>query len=58
MEILPRINESCITKMNANVYLLKNINSHYFLLNTTIIPLCNSKALLIFLSNGGNITWR
>ena len=34
--------------MNSNVYPLKNINSHYLLLNTTIIPLCNGKISLIF----------
>ena len=36
-------------KMNSNVYPLKNTNSHYLLLDTTIIPLCNSKISLIFL---------
>ena len=35
--------------MNSNVCPLKNTNSHYLLLNTTIIPLCNSKISLIFL---------
>ena len=35
--------------MNSNVYLLKNTNSHYLLLNTTIIPLCNGKISLILL---------
>ena len=35
--------------MNSNVYPLKNTNSHYLLLNTTIIPLCNGKISLIFL---------
>ena len=35
--------------MNSNVYPLKNTNSHYLLLITTIIPLCNSKISLIFL---------
>ena len=34
--------------MNSNVYPLKNTNSHYLLLNTTIIPLCNGKISLIF----------
>ena len=36
-------------KINSNVYPLKSTNSHYLLLNTTIIPLCNSKISLIFL---------
>ena len=36
-------------KINSNVYPLKNTNSHYLLLNTTIIPLCNGKISLIFL---------
>ena len=36
-------------KMNSNVYSLKNTNSNYLLLNTTIIPLCNSKISLISL---------
>ena len=49
MEILPRISESCITKMNSNVYPLKNTNSHYLLLNATIIPLRNGEISLIFL---------
>ena len=35
--------------MNCNVYPLKNTNSYYLLLNTTIIPLCNGKISLIFL---------
>ena len=35
-------------KMNSNVYPLKNTNSYYLLLNTTIIPLCNCKISLIF----------
>ena len=35
--------------MNSNVYQLKNTNSHYLLLNTTRIPLCNGKISLIFL---------
>ena len=34
--------------MNSNVYPLKNTNSHYLLLNTTIIPLYNGKISLIF----------
>ena len=37
-----------LLKMNSNVYPLKNTNSHYLLLNTTIIPLCNGKISLIF----------
>ena len=55
MEILPRISESCPIKkecdhkMNSNVYPLKNTNSHYLLIITTIIPLCNGKISLIFL---------
>ena len=36
-------------KMNSNVYPLKNTNSHYLLLNTTIIPLHSCKISLIFL---------
>ena len=36
-------------KMNSNVYPLKNTNSHYLLLNTTIVPLCNGKISLNFL---------
>ena len=35
-------------KINSNVYSLTNTNSHYLLLNTTIIPLCNGKISLIF----------
>ena len=35
-------------KINSNVYPIKNTNSHYLLLNTTIIPLCNGKISLIF----------
>ena len=35
-------------KINSNVYPLKTTNSHYLLLNTTIIPLCNGKISLIF----------
>ena len=34
--------------MNSSVYPLKNTNSHYLLLNTTIMPLCNGKISLIF----------
>ena len=36
-------------KINSNVYLLKNTNSCYLLLNTTIIPLYNGKISLMFL---------
>ena len=36
-------------KINSNVYPLKNTNSHYLLLNTTIIPLYNGKISLIFI---------
>ena len=39
-------------KINSNVYPLENTNSHYLLLNTTIIPLCNGKISLIFLMRG------
>ena len=35
-------------KVNSNVYPLKSSNSHYLLLNTTIIPLSNGKISLIF----------
>ena len=42
-------------KINSNVYPLKNTNSHYLLLNTTIITLCNSKISLIFFE--GNNTF-
>ena len=51
MEILLRTSESCIVllKINSNDYPLKSTNYHYLLLNTTIIPLCNSKTSLIFL---------
>ena len=42
-------------KINSNVYPLKNTNSHYLLLNTTIIPLCNSKISLIFLLATGKV---
>ena len=48
MEVLPRIRRVVLLKMNSNVYPLKNTNSHYLLLNTTIIPLCNGKISLIF----------
>ena len=36
-------------KMNSKVYPLKSTNSHYLLLNATIIPLCKGKISLIFL---------
>ena len=35
-------------KMNYNVYPLRNTNSHYLLLNTTIMPVCNGKISLFF----------
>ena len=38
-----------LLKMSSNVYPLKNTNSQYLLLNTTIMPLCKSKISLIFL---------
>ena len=34
--------------MNSNVYPLKNTNSHYLLLNNTIMPQCNGKISLMF----------
>ena len=49
MEILSRISESCITKNEFQCLPTENTNSHYLLLNTTIIPLCNGKTSLIFL---------
>ena len=36
-------------KMNSDVYPLKNTNSHYLLLNTTVMPLCNGKISVILL---------
>ena len=45
MKILPKISESCVAKLNSNVYVLKNTNSHHILLNTTIIPLYNGNVL-------------
>ena len=41
-------------KINSNVYPLKNTNSHYLLLNTTITPLCNGKISLIILWGTGH----
>ena len=32
-----------LLKINSNVYLLKNTNSHYLLLNDTLIPLYDNK---------------
>ena len=39
-------------KINSNVYPLKNANSHYLLLDITIIPLHNGKIPRIFFCEG------
>ena len=52
MEILPRISDSCITKNEFSCLPTKNTNSHYILLNTTIIPPCNGKISQIFFCEG------
>ena len=48
MKILSTISDCLLLKMNSNIYSLKVTNSHYLLLNITIIALHNGKISLIF----------